>query len=113
MKHKNAHVERRRHPRMNERVQFRLKAKDFDVATETINLSCLGAYCQVNKNISLMTSLKIVLALPNGDQGKEFEYVECNGVVVRVEQVSSEANVFSLYNRIISKVVDKKKGNNE
>jgi len=72
---------------MNERVQFKLKAKDFDVATETINLSCLGAYCQLNKHIPLMTSLKIALALPCGDQEGEFDYVQCNGVVVRVEEV--------------------------
>jgi len=93
--------ERRRHPRINERLQFKVKAKDFDAVTETINLNCLGAYCLLNKHVPLMTSLKIALALPYGDQGNEFEYVECNGVVVRIEEILSEANLGSVYNAAI------------
>jgi integration host factor subunit alpha len=93
--------ERRRHPRINGRLQFKVKAEDFDTVTETINLSCLGAYCQLNKHIPLMTSLKIALALPYGDQGNEFDYVECNGVVVRIEEVLSETNMDSVYNTAI------------
>jgi hypothetical protein len=33
-----------------------------------------------------MTRLKIALALPRDDKKKEFEYIECAGVVVRVEK---------------------------
>lgn len=101
MNPKNIDAERRRHPRINERLQFKVKAEDFDTVTETINLSCLGAYCQLNMHIPLMTNLKITLALSYGDQGNEFEYAECNGVVVRVEEVLSEANVGSVYNTAI------------
>ena len=36
-----------------------------------------------------MTNLKIVIALPCEDQEDKVEYVECNGVVVRVESVLS------------------------
>jgi len=93
--------ERRRHPRIDERLQFKLKAEDFDVVTETINLGCLGAYCQLNRHIPLMTTLKIALALPHGDQENEFDYLECSGVVVRVEEVLSEANMDSVYNTAI------------
>jgi len=93
--------ERRRHPRVDERLEFKLKAEDFDLVTETINLSCLGAYCQLNNHIPLMTTLKIALALPYGDQGNEFDYVECSGVVVRVEEVFSQANVDSIYNTAV------------
>ena len=93
--------ERRRHPRINKRLQFKVKAEDFDAVAETINLSCLGAYCQLNKHIPLMTSLKIVLALPYSDQGNEFDYVECNGVVVRIEEILSETHLGSVYNTAI------------
>ena len=93
--------ERRRHPRVDECLEFKLKAENFDLVTETINLSCLGAYCQLNKHIPLMTTLKIALALPYGDQGNEFDYVECSGVVVRVEEVLSEADVDSIYNTAV------------
>ena len=84
-----------------EEFNVKIKAEDFDAVTETINLGCLGAYCQLNKHIPLMTSLKIALALPYGDQGNEFDYVECNGVVVRIEEILSEANLGSVYNTAI------------
>ena len=98
MNHKNTYVELRRHPGINECLHFKLKAEDFDVITETIDLNCIGAYCQVNRHISLMTNLKIVLALPYGDQGNEFDYIKCSGVVVRVERALSVGNVSSVYN---------------
>lgn len=101
MKKKNTHVEHRRYPRLDERLQLRLRAENFDVVAKTINLSCLGAYCQLNKHIPLMTSLKIAFALPYGDQENNFDYVECNGVVVRVEEVLSESNVDSVFNTAI------------
>jgi len=93
--------ERRRHPRIDERFEFKVKAEEFDAVTETINVSCLGAYCQLNKHIPLMTSLKIALALPYGDQGNEYDYVECNGVVVRIEKISSKSHLGSVYNTAI------------
>jgi len=101
MKKKNTRVEHRRYPRLDEHLQLRLRAEDFDVVAKTINLSCLGAYCQLNKHIPLMTSLKIAFALPYGDQENNFDYVECNGVVVRVEEVLSESNVDSVFNTAI------------
>ena len=101
MKKKNTHVEHRRYPRLDERLQLRLRAENFDVVAKTINLSCLGAYCQLNKHIPLMTSLKIAFTLSYGDQENGFDYVECNGVVVRVEEVLSESNVDSVFNTAI------------
>ncbi len=98
MNYKSNYIDRRRHPRINEQLHFKLNTEDFDVIAETMNLSCIGAYCQVNKNIPLMTNLKIFLALPYGDGGVELDYVECNGVVVRVEEAGSEANINSKYN---------------
>jgi hypothetical protein len=101
MNHHNTSTERRRHPRIIERVPFKLRAEDFDVLTETINVSCIGAYCQLDKYIPFMTGLKISLALPRGDQKKKFEYAECNGVVVRVEEVESHDHTGSVYNTAI------------
>jgi c-di-GMP-binding flagellar brake protein YcgR len=101
MNNHSAPAERRRHPRINERLPFTLKAEGFDTVTQTINLSCLGAYCQLAKHIPLMTHLKITLALPRGDQNKDFEYVECRGVVVRVEEGGSGSHRGSVYNTAI------------
>jgi hypothetical protein len=97
----SASEERRRQPRFNERLPFILKAEGFDAVTETINLSCLGAYCQLDKRIPLMTHLEITLALPRGDKKKDFEYVVCEGVVVRVEEGGSQLHRGSVYNTAI------------
>ena len=95
---KHIGAEHRKYPRINKSLQFKLKTNHFDIVTETINLSCIGAYCQVNKYIPLMTGLEIVLALPYVDEEGEFEYVACNGLVVRVEKVLFDANGHTAYN---------------
>ncbi|MBW1745598.1 MAG: PilZ domain-containing protein [Deltaproteobacteria bacterium] len=111
MKLKHIGAEHRKHLRINERLKFKLKTNHFDVVTETINFSCIGAYCQANKYISLMTSLDIVLALPIVDKEDEFEYVKCTGLVVRVEKVSFDANKRNAYNIAIyfSEIEDSEK----
>jgi len=111
MKLKHIGAEHRKHPRINERLQFKLKTNHFDIVTETINLSCIGAYCQANKYIPLMTGLQIVLALPCVDKEDKFEYIECNGLVVRVEKVSFDANTRNSYNIAIyfSEIEDSEK----
>jgi hypothetical protein len=93
--------ERRRHPRIDERVPFTIRSEDFDAVAETLNLSCLGAYCQLTKYLPLMTNLKITLALPRGDQTNAIEYAECSGVVVRVEEMESHSQGGKLYNTAI------------
>ena len=111
MKLKHIGVEHRKHPRINERLQFKLKTNYFHIVTETINLSCIGAYCQIKKYIPLMTGLEIVLALPHVDEEDEFEYVKCNGFVVRVENVLSDINERNAYNIAIyfSEIEDSEK----
>jgi hypothetical protein len=101
MNNHGAFAERRQHPRINERLPFTLKAEGFDAVTETINLSCLGAYCQLDKRIPVMTHLEITLALPRGEKKKEVEYIECRGVVVRVEEGGSQFRRGSVYNTAI------------
>jgi hypothetical protein len=101
MSHHNTSGERRRHPRINKVVPLTLKAEDFDTVTDTINLSCLGAYCQLNRHIPLMTSLEIALELPRSDQSKDLEYAECQGVVVRVEEAGPQTHKGGVYNTAI------------
>ena len=89
MKNKKKHEEKRKHPRTKQSISFKIKIDDSTIATESIDLSCIGAYCQVDKYIPSMTNLKIVIALPCEDQEDGVEYIECNGVVVRVKRISS------------------------
>ncbi len=101
MKKQNKYVEKRRQPRIKKCINFKIKTNGSIIMAESIDLSCIGVNCRVNKYIHVMTNLKIFLALPCGDQGKEAEYVECNGVVVRVDKASSKADVGNMYNMAI------------
>jgi hypothetical protein len=89
MKNKKKPEEKRKHPRTKQSISFKIKIDDSIIATESIDLSCIGAYCQVDKYIPSMTNLRIVIALPCEDQEDGVEYIECNGVVVRVKRISS------------------------
>ncbi len=101
MKKKNKYVEKRRQPRIKKCINVEIETNGSTITAESIDLSCIGVNCRVNKYIHVMTNLKIILALPSGDQEKEAEYVECNGVVVRVEKASSKADVDNIYNMAI------------
>ena len=78
--------ERRKHPRLQKNIPLKLRSDTFDVVTETKNLSCVGAYCRVNKYFEPMTKLEIHLLLPLKKNDKTVvQKVSCHGVVVRVE----------------------------
>lgn len=74
--------ERRDHPRIETVLPLNIKTADFDIATSTKNISCVGAYCEVDKYLAPMTKLDIVLVL--NDRNKNTK-VKCQGVVVRSE----------------------------
>ena len=90
MKKQKKFVEKRRHPRIRKCINFEIKPNGSTISAESIDLSCIGVYCQVDKYIPSMTNLKIVIALPCEDQEEGVEYVECNGVVVRVKRILSD-----------------------
>ncbi len=96
-KKKNKYVEKRRQPRIKKCINFEIMTDGSTITAESIDLSCIGVNCRVNKYIHVMTNLKIILALPSGDQESGVECVECNGVVVRVDKASSKADVGNTY----------------
>ncbi|MDM8525633.1 PilZ domain-containing protein [Desulfococcaceae bacterium HSG8] len=101
------HLERRKYPRIDKRMTFELQIEDEAITAEMINLSINGAYCRVNKPLPLMASLKIVFVLVYGN---DVDYVECEGVVVRVEEILPENkryNIAIFFNDI--EVSEKKK----
>jgi hypothetical protein len=81
-------AERRRHFRLEHNVPVKISSADLDIVTETSNLSCSGAFCQVNKFIAPMTKLKLNLLLPIRKNNKIVtKRLHCEGVVVRSESV--------------------------
>ena len=74
--------ERRRAPRIAERVQVAIRGAADELRTETVNLSTSGAYCTLDRAMTPMTKVQLQFELPNGAKR-----VQCEGVVVRVEPV--------------------------
>jgi len=80
--------ERRQHPRFEGSVPVKFSAGDFDIVSETSNISRTGAYCQSGKYIEPMTKLKVYLLLPvKKNQKITTKKISCEGVVVRTESV--------------------------
>ena len=78
--------ERRRHPRLEKSIALKISSGDFDIVTETKNLSGSGALCMVDKFITPMTKLKLNFILPIKRNKKVVsKRITCEGVVVRSE----------------------------
>ena len=97
--------ERRRHPRFEGNIPLKTSSDEFDVVTETRNLSATGAFCRVNQNFNLMTKIKVLLLLPIKKGSKTVtKKVSCKGIVVRVEkQPNGDSNLAIFFNDICPK----------
>ncbi len=83
--------ERRQAPRVDNNIPLKISSGDFDIVTESKNLSASGAYCLVDKQLSPMTKLNIQLLIPLKGKGKTIvKKVCCEGVVVRSQIHSNQ-----------------------
>lgn len=83
--------DRREHPRLLKNIPLKISGTDFDIVSETKNLSRSGAYCRVSKYLEPMTKLKIHLLLPFKQNNKIItKKVSCDGIVVRTESIVGE-----------------------
>jgi len=79
-------AERREHPRLEHRLPIKVAADGYGFNTSTKNISCLGAYCHINKYVPPFTRVMIKLTLPiKTSAGKRECQIECKGVLVRTE----------------------------
>ena len=73
--------ERRREPRVAERVVLAISDAGTELTTESQNLSTAGVYCTLGKFLAPMSKVQLMFELPNGSRTSK---VRCAGVVVRV-----------------------------
>ena len=102
-------AERREHPRIYQELPIKVAANGYDFMTTTQNVSCVGAYCHINKYVPPFTKVMIRLSLPvaSGRTRKHFD-VECKGVLVRTEDEEKGGfNIAIFFNDI--KEVQKRK----
>lgn len=78
--------ERRQHPRIDQKLPVKIIANGYDFSSETQNVSCVGAYCRIDKYVPPFTKVAVKLNLPiiTKREKKNFD-VECRGVIVRTE----------------------------
>ena len=78
--------EKRKCPRVEKTLPIKLSISDFDVLTETKNISVSGTYFPVNRSLELMSRLNVVLLIPiKKNRNKVIKKVCCTGIVVRCE----------------------------
>jgi len=93
--------ERRLHPRLDQQLPLNLAVDGYDFSTTTRNISCVGAYCHLDKYMPPFTKIAVKLSLPNKDQSGKNMIVECKGVVVRTEdEVNGGFNLAIFFNEM-------------
>ncbi|HAJ56208.1 MAG TPA: hypothetical protein DCL35_00370 [Candidatus Omnitrophica bacterium] len=78
--------ERRRYQRVSKNIAIKLNDKEADFVTETQNISCIGAYCQIDSYLPILTKLKITLLIPRSKSSKTAKHIICEGTIVRIER---------------------------
>jgi len=99
---RNQKAERRLYPRIEQQLPIKVVANGYDFATSTQNVSCVGAYCQIDKYVPPFTKVMVRLSLPilTGNGSKNYN-VECSGVVVRTEDQEDRGfNIAIFFNHI-------------
>ncbi|MDD5561274.1 MAG: PilZ domain-containing protein [Candidatus Omnitrophica bacterium] len=93
--------ERRIHPRLEHKLPFNVAVNGYDFSTTTHNISCVGAYCHLDKYIPPFTKISVKMSLPHKGQADRDTIVECKGVVVRSEdETSGGFNIAIFFNQI-------------
>ncbi len=93
MKSKNSQksgIDKRQHPRLNHRVPLKVAVGDYDFTTSTQNISCLGAYCHIDKYVPPFTKVAVKMGLDIINKKKPKHYnIACKGVIVRSEDATN------------------------
>jgi len=103
-------MERRRYPRVIKQIPLRIRHEDYDLVGQTHDISCIGAYCTINKYIPVFSIISVVLLLPSKTKKNVVSSVRCKGVVVRIEENQEKNKEFKVaiyFNRLRQKDRDK------
>ncbi len=80
-------LERRRSIRIEEALAFKIGHESYETEATTVNISSHGAMCLVERDIPIMTRLRIGLTIPGGNSAMaKDKVVQAVGVVVRKER---------------------------
>ena len=88
--------EKRRYQRLKDgNISLKVKAGDSDIITKSLDISASGVYCKLEKEIPLMSRIKVILVIPKiaQDQTEQKVKIETDGVVVREHPVIIDGEV--------------------
>jgi hypothetical protein len=90
--------DRRRHIRIPDRLPFKLADSLSVIATQTINISASGAYCEIDRYIAPMSKVSITLLVPLRQKSNKIssKTLRMEGVVVRTEKSRNSEGRFSI-----------------
>ena len=81
--------DRRKFPRVkDECLSLKLRLDDFDSITHTMNISSSGVYCKLDKELPLMSRIRLMLMIPDPAKEGALKDLEVDGVVVRQHPVT-------------------------
>ncbi len=81
--------EQRKSPRISKVLPIKFSKADFDILTETINISSSGAYCSISKPLDLMTKLNTILLITLiKNKTKTVKKINCSAIVVRLDHLN-------------------------
>ncbi|MFH1771222.1 MAG: PilZ domain-containing protein [Candidatus Omnitrophota bacterium] len=83
-------MERRKYSRIQEKLAAKISNQNFDVVTETKNISANGAYCLIDVPIEPMSKLQVTLLIPAKTKNKKNRSIKkvcLNAVAVRTDKV--------------------------
>jgi len=91
-KETHASQEKRKYPRLkDEGISLKVKSGDVETITKSLDISASGVYCKVEKELPLLSRIKVILIVPSCDKRKTGEArtvkIETDGVVVREHPV--------------------------
>lgn len=84
--------EKRKYTRLrDENISLKVKSGAIDIITKSLDISASGVYCKVEKEIPIMSRIKVILILPRVKRTNFGESqtvkIETDGVVVREHPV--------------------------
>lgn len=78
----------------DEELLLKIIVGGFDTSTHTLNISSSGLYCKVDKEMPLMSRVKLMLMIPDTVKNdKDSKGIEVKGVVVRAHSVIIDGEV--------------------
>lgn len=92
-------LDRRHSIRISEELPFKVGLQDYEAEALTVNISANGALCLIERDIPLMTQLRIALALPpTSKSSSPKKIISIKGVVVRKEKhVARSQHCIAIY----------------